>query len=339
MINLAKKIFSELIKSFLILFILFSAAFIYYIYIPPSVKDLNNQISRSDPGSLTQTRLDLSSKLAQYLSIGLPKDSDKTPSLLHLFLSNQRKFLDLRLKKVASFLGSNSKKDQLQITTTVNMGVIAKTNNHTIAFDVADMPTSVVQKKFASIADIFLVTHMDSDHYDFLLLKKALDQGKTVVFPAGFNFFYDSKNYSNIHKLSNGQTVDIDGVKITAYQTDHRMDKDFDQPNAWYLVEVDGYKILHTGDGIEFKDKSLRQKLNQLGDIDVFLVNAKIHPYDIRDIHPKLAIPLHLFKFLHSREELSQSTFNSVAATYNQYSSDLTSIDIKFLFPGESLYY
>ena len=335
-----KKFFTELVKSFLILFILFTVTFLYYLYIPSSAKKLDNQINLSDPSQLDQTRLDLSSKLAQYLADGLPKDSDKTPTLLHLFLANQRKLLDLRIKNaIGNIKNSPPQEDQLHITATINMGVIAKTKNHTIAFDIADMPTSVAQKKLTTVADIFLVTHMDSDHYDFLLLKKALDQGKTVIFPAGFNFFYDSKNYSNIHKLSNGQTVDINGVKITAYQTDHRMDGDFDNSNAWYLVDVDGFKILHTGDGIEFKDRGLRQKLNQTKDIDVFFVNAKIHPYDIRDIHPKLAIPLHLFKFMHNHQELSQSTFSSVADTYNQHSSDLKNIDIKFLFPGESIDY
>ena len=333
-----KKFFTELVKNFLILFIFFFGTFVYYIYIPSSVKKLNQQISLSDPDSLNQTRLDLSLALEQYLSIGMPKGSDKTPTLLRLFLANQRKFLDLRIKNtIGNINNSTLQKDQLQITTTINMGVIAKTKNHTIAFDIADMPTSVAQKQLASVADMFLVTHMDSDHYDFLLLKKALDEGKTVVFPASFNFFYDSSNYPNVRKLDNGQSIDIDGVKITAFHTDHRMDGDFNNANAWYLVEVDGFKILHTGDGIEFKDKSLRQQLNQQGDIDVFLVNSKIHPYDIRDIHPKLAIPLHLFKFMHNLDELHQSTFDYIENIYSQYPSDLKNIDIKYLFPGESL--
>jgi len=328
------KLLNELFKSFLILFIFSFSAFIYYIYIPVSVKNINRQIDSSSPDILGQTRLKLSSDLEKYLSNGLPQD--KTPTLLHLFLAKQRKLLDLRIDQAVAQIKNNQiETGKIQITSLLNMGAVVKTKNHTIAFDVADMPMSLSQKQLVSLVDIFLVTHSDNDHYDPTLLKKALDQGKTVIFPHDFNFMYDTEN-RNILKLENGQSVTVDGVTITAYQTDHRLDRNFNEPNAWYLVNIDGYKILHTGDGIEFKDKTLRQKLNQMNDIDVFLVNAKIHPYDIRDIHPKLTIPLHLFKFLHSREELTQSTFNYVNNIYNQYQTDLKNIDIKFLFPGES---
>lgn len=329
-----KKFFVELIKSFFILFILFFTAFVYYIYTPSSAKNLSRQIDSSDPNTLDETRLNLSSELEKYLSIGLPKDPGKTPTLLHLFLANQRKLLDLRIKQAIDHLKNTpAKDDEVQITSLLNMGAIVKTEHHIIAFDVADMPLSTVQKQLAPLVDIFLVTHADSDHYDSVLLQKALENHQKIIFPQGLTLPVQS---DNIYELSDGQAIDLDGVKITTYQTDHRLDRNFDQSNAWYLVELDGFKILHTGDGIEFKDRQKKQSLNNMTDIDVFLVNRQIHPYDIRDIHPKLAIPLHLFKFIHSREELTQSTFKSVFDIYRQYNKDLQGINIKFLFPGES---
>ena len=332
-----KKSLSELFKSFLILAILSSLAFTYYIYIPSSVKNINHQINSSNLEVFDQNRLKLSSELEKYLSKGLPKDTGKTPTLLHLFLANQRKLIDLRINQAVEDIKNTSlKTDSAQITSLINMGAIIKTTNHTIAFDVADMPLSLSQKRLVNLSDIFLVTHSDGDHYDPALLKKALEQGKSVVFPYDFKFLYDNPNYSKLYKLKNGESITINGIKITAYQTDHRLDRNFNEPNAWYLVNVDNFKILHTGDGIEFKDKTSRQQLNRMKDIDIFLVNAKIHPYDIRDIHPKVAVPLHLFKFLHSREELTKSTFTYVDNIYSQYQSDLKGINIKFLFPGES---
>lgn len=332
-----KKSLNELFKSFLILFILSFSAFIYYIYIPASAKNISHQIDSSNPDVLDQTKLKLSSELEQYLSNGLPKDPGKTPTLLHLFLANQRKLIDLRINQAVENIKNISlKTNSVQITSLINMGAVVKTTNHTIAFDAADMPLSLSQKQLVELADIFLVTHSDGDHYDPALLKKALEEGRTVIFPDNFKFLYKDSNYSNIYKLKNGESVTINGAKITAYQTDHRLDRNFNEPNAWYLVEVDNFKILHSGDGIEFKNKTSRQQLNGMKDIDIFLVNAKIHPYDIRDIHPKIAVPLHLFKFLHNREELNQSTFSYVNNIYGQYQSDLKGIDIKFLFPGES---
>ncbi len=331
------KFLSELFKSFLILFILSFSGFIYYIYTPASVKNINRQINSSNPDVLDQTRLKLSSELEKYLSNGLPKDPGKTPTLLHLFLANQRKLIDLRINQAATHIkNTHVETDKIQITSLINMGAIVKTTNYTIAFDVADMPLSSSQKQLTDLADIFLVTHSDSDHYNPSLLKKALDQGKTVIFPHDFYFMYDNSNYNNVYKLENGESITINGVKITAYQTDHRLDKNFDEPNAWYLVNVDGFKILHTGDGIEFKDKTLQQQLSNMKDIDIFLVNAKIHPYNIRDIHPKLAIPLHLYKFQHNSEELIQSTFGYIKNIYDRYQIDLKNINIKFLFSGES---
>lgn len=330
-----KKLLNELFKSFLIILILFFTAFIYYLYIPASARHLSQQIDSSDPNILDDTRLNLSSQLEQYLSRGLP--ANKTPTLLHLFLGNQRKLLDLRIKQaVTDVRDTKLSTNQAKVTTFLNMGAIVKTAHHTIGFDLANMPLSLAHQSLVDSVDIFLVTHGDSDHYDPTLLQQALESGKTVIFPNDFYFTHPNPESSRVYWLTDGQQIDLDGVQITAFQTDHRLDRNFDEPNAWYLVAVDGFKVLHTGDGIEFKNRSLRQQLNQSTDIDIFLVNSRLHPFDVRDIGPQLAIPLHLFKFLHNQEELSQSTFAEVSQRYRQYPSDLQGIDFKFLFPGES---
>jgi len=69
------------------------------------------------------------------------------------------------------------------------------------------------------------------------------------------------------------------------------------------------------------------------------LCNIKIHPFDIRDIKPRVLVPMHLFKFMHNREELKSSTFIDAIERYDQYAQDLSGVDIKLLFPGESFEY
>jgi len=312
---------------------------IYYVYTPISIFNLNKNIDLSDPLLLDDKRIDLAKSLEKSLSFFLPKNTGKTPTLLHLFLGNQRKLLDLRFNQaIKEIKDTKVNSGEIRIWSLMNMGVVIKTNNKTIAIDVADMPFSGVQKKLTDIVDLVLITHSDSDHYDSTLLKTALKKGKTVIFPQNFNFLYDNENFSKVFKLNDGEKITSNGMDITAFQTDHRNDNNFFEPNAWYLIEIDGFKIIHTGDGWNFKDKNKKESLKNIK-IDLFLSNVKNHPYNIRDVKPKVVVPLHLYKFMHSREELAESTFDYAINLYSQYQKDLQGIEKIYLFPGESFTY
>lgn len=295
-------------------------------------------MEHSRPKILDTERLTLANDLEKHLMFALPKDPGKTPTLLHLFIGNQRKLLDLRFKKAINEIKSTSiEKGKIRIWSFMNMGVVVKTANHTIAFDVSDMSLSTVQKGLASVSDILFITHSDADHYDPTLLKKALDGNKHVVLPDKFGFLYGD-NYPNLHKVKYEEEFEIDGVTITAFQTDHRGDGNYFEPAAWYLIKTDGFTLLHTGDGMNFKDVSAKEGLSKYN-VDIFLANVKTHPLNIRDIKPKVVVPLHLYKFLHSKEELQKSTFSFVINTFNPYEKELQGIDTILLFPGESFEY
>ena len=139
--------------------------------------------------------------------------------------------------------------------------------------------------------------------------------------------------------LASGETKQIDGVTISAYQTDHRGDGRFDNPCAWFVIEADGFKLLHTGDGRDFKDISDSKKVYGAKDFDVLLANNQLHPFNIRDLSPKKLIPLHLYKFMSGRDLYDESTIEFVADKYHQYSKDLAKIDTVYLLPGESYTY
>lgn len=299
---------------------------------------MEERINVSDPEILNEERLKLSGDLASYLAKGLPKNPGKTPTILHLFVGNQRKLVDLRIgKAIEEIKNTKVEPGSIRIWSTINMGVVAKTENKIIAFDISDIALSSVQKQLAGVADVFLVTHSDGDHYDPALLKKALEAGKSVVLPEGMGFLYGD-NQANLYHLEYDKEAEINEVKISAFQTDHRGDRNFEEPNAWYLVEVDGFILLHTGDGMNFKNAKDKENLGKYS-VDIFLTNRKNHPYDIRDVNPKVVVPLHLYKYIHNREELEESTFTYVMEAYDKYQNELNGIDIKLLFMGESFEY
>lgn len=326
-----KKHLSNLIVVLLFgLFIVIS-----YFYIPQSVKILNGKVSQSSPLNLNTDRLNLAKEYGDYLANKLPEN---TPALYFYWFSNQRKLSDLRVKKaIKEIKDIKVKPNKIKIWSLLNMGVVIKTDRQTIAIDTANLPFSQAHNELSGIVDIFVVSHMDGDHYDPSLLKKALEQNKKIVFPDGFTFIGNKPGKT--FKLNSGETRDINGVKITAYQTDHRGDGNFSEPSAWFIVEVNGFKLLHTGDGRDFKNKDESQKLYTMKNFDILLGNFAIHPYNIRDLKPKVLIPLHLFKFMSGNDLYQESTIEAVSKTYKKYDKDLQGIEKIYLLPGESFVY
>jgi len=328
----------ELYKSILYILVFGAILAVLYFYVPSSVTKLNQKIIQSDSTILDVTRSNLFKEYGDFMGRKLP---EKIPALYFYWYSNQRKISDLRVKKAIEEI-NNAKptKDEIKIWSLLNMGVVVKTGEKTIAFDTANLPFSWSHDGLIELIDIFVVTHADMDHYDSTLLKKALDNNKKVVFLEGF---YGPEGKSKSISLRSGEAKDIDGVIITAYQTDHRGDGNFDDPCVWYVVETGGFKLLHTGDGREFKDKNEQQRVYSMNDFDILLGNSNtrstLHPYNIRDLEPKVLIPLHLFKFMHGNDLYQESTIEAVSEAYTKYDKDLQGIERVFLLPGESYTY
>ncbi len=318
----------------LIIAIFLIAAAVWHFYIPQSVINLRQEINSSPAGVY---RPMLSSGLEELLMFGLSKDRDRQPAYWNFFLGHQRKYLDLVFKQALREVKETKiPDDQIRVWAFANMGAVVKSGNKILAFDIADVPMSKVQKKLTSLANVFLVTHADSDHFDTELLDLALKQQKKIILPANFGYGQSEKN---VLMIENAQTIQVDDITITAWQTDHRGNGSFAEPNVWFLANVNGFNILHTGDGRSFVNQADKDLLGQQYDIDVFLANYQTHPHNIRDISPKIVVPMHLFKYMHSREELEISTFEAINNTYEQYPEDFAGVEVKWLFPGESFLY
>ena len=319
---------------FLVLILLFGIFWpVSYFYFPSSVKILDEKAAQSNPKVLNKERLALVKDYGDFLEKGLPENN---PLLYFYWFSNQRKISDLRVKRaVEEIKNTNVEAGKIKVWSLLNMGAVVKTNKHTIAFDIANLFFSSAHNDLADVADIFLVTHGDRDHFDSGFLKKAVENNKKIIFPKGFGF--GSSKPENLFFISSGQTINIDGVKITAYQTDHRGDGNFSEPGAWFVVEVDGFKLLHTGDGRDFKNKNEQEKVYSMKNIDILLGNNTLHSYNIRDLNPKVYIPMHLYKFMSGGDLYRESRIENVLSTHQQYEKELKGIEKLYLLPGESV--
>lgn len=302
-----------------------------YFYVPSKAKTLDKKISELQSVELGMEKRSLAGEYEEYMLKNLP---EKTAKLYFYWFSHQRKLSDLRVgRAVDEIKNTQIDSGKIKVWSLLNMGAVVKTGGKTIAFDTANLPFSAAHNGLLDLVDVFIVSHADGDHFDPELLKKAIEKGKKVVMLEGMDIKSDKRE--NIILLPSGETVDIDGVKITAYQTDHRGNGSFIEPCAWFMVEVNGFKILHTGDGRDFKNKNEYNKVYVSKDIDILLGNVQLHPYNIRDLKPKVLIPLHLYKFMGDRDLYEESTIEKALENYGKYQSELKGIKIIYLLPGE----
>lgn len=326
----------KLISNLLIILLIGLAIAVSYFYTPASVKELHEKVNQSSPlSSLSGDRWDLVREYGSYLADGLPEDN---PKLYFYWFSNQRKLSDLRVRKALEEIRTtNVEKGDIRIWSLLNMGVVIKTGTHSIAIDTANLPFSQAHNELTDLVNIFIVSHKDGDHFDATLLKTALEKGKKVVLLEGFIF--DGAESENIIKIASGRTKNVDGVKVTAYQTDHRGDGNFMDPNAWFVVEIGGFKLLHTGDGRDFKNKDEMEKVYAIKDFDILLGNTLLHPYNVRDLEPKVFVPMHLFKFMSGNDLYQESTIEAIFDVHRKYERDLQGIKMVYLLPGEGFTY
>lgn len=191
--------------------------------------------------------------------------------------------------------------------------------------------------------DIAVTTHGHLDHHDAKFLTQAVKNGAYTFFPDDCSVAEKLKdkglNQENIIELKSGESKKINpDIKVTAFQTDHRGDNDFRLPVAWFLVEVDGFKLLHTGDGIKFRYSEDQNMLRQK-DIDIIFANIQTHVFDIRDYSPKVVIPLHMNEFMHPNHFIIDNGYLDALENYQPHADIFEEISPLFLLWGESFVY
>ena len=231
--------------------------------------------------------------------------------------------LDQALKEISQ---TSVPKGKVRIWFLYNMGVIAKSEDKTIAFDLAGDYVYSNMADFTKYIDILVISHFHGDHINLSVVKEALKNGVTVIIPGdkvlftGNEFIRDPKGEDAVNLIKRRNGIDSDnfisikpqektiikGVEITAYPAKHihnydEEDSFIDTPVNWYYVNLSGFKIIHTGDGMSFDYQPDFTNKN----IDVFIINSTTLDPRTKDSLIKLVpnaktiLPLHVLELGH----------------------------------------
>ncbi|TRZ52049.1 MAG: hypothetical protein D4S01_03630 [Dehalococcoidia bacterium] len=307
------------------------SGFCWYKQMPKTVKEMNIRIGASSPNDLTEERESLLTDFDTFVMPTLRGKPKIKLELLKFIFNKQRKLLDLRtIEAIKEIREAKIETGKIRIWHLYNMGIVVKTENMVVAFDMGRVPFSKTYKELVEVIDVLITSHLHDDHFDSGMLKQMAEQGNALVFSEG-----GGKTDKAI-EIKSGEMIDIDGVKITAYQTDHRGDDNFYFPCGWFWVEVEGFNLLHTGDGLRFKNEEEAGKVYGRRDLDILLANIMIDPFSIRDLKPRVVIPLHLYELMHGGDFVAESGFDDVMEKYETKSESLKGIERMLLIWGES---
>ena len=138
-------------------------------------------------------------------------------------------------------------------------------------------------------ADLILVTHEHSDHYNEAVIHSLSKSGTTVIVP-------ETMAKPGMKGLAIGQTVRIGGFKVTGVPA-YNLNKAFHpKEKHWlgYLVEVDGLKIYHAGDTDFIPEmKGLAPDIAFLPVGGTYTMTAEEAAEAAAAIQAKLFIPMH----------------------------------------------
>jgi len=287
---------------------------------------LNDQINLIPPDEISEKRIGLLKQIDEYAKKSVSGSG---------FSSNIYSLVKIRLDQALKEIPTTQvPKGKVKIWYVYNMGVIAKTEDKTIAFDLAGIYAYSNMADFAKYIDILVISHFDGDHFDLSVVKEALKNGVTVIIPGdkmlfkGKEFGRDpnGENAVSLIKKRNGISSDnlislepqkktiIKGVEITAYPSKHLHNPDEEDsfvnpPVNWYYVNLSGLTLLHTGDGAsfdyqpDFTDKSIDVYIIHSPNLDPMTNDSlmKLAPY------AKTILPLHVLELGHGSDILNKN--------------------------------
>ncbi|HIH89323.1 TPA: MBL fold metallo-hydrolase [Candidatus Bathyarchaeota archaeon] len=216
-----------------------------------------------------------------------------------------------------------------------NMGVVVKTADATVGIDVAGSYWAPSIADVGGLLDVLIVTHPHGDHLDAKVAATAAKAGAKIVVAdeqvrlddsTPPNVVRDPAGTSMVKLLTGselaaqalvgvepGGTIEVKGVKITAYPAQHSSSNASDSfsatPTDWFYVEVSGFGVLHTGDGM-FTDSKPDLSGKR---VDLYIVHYVdgIYAEDYYKLVPqsRILVPLHLHELGHGKEILNYAMF------------------------------
>lgn len=151
-------------------------------------------------------------------------------------------------------------------------------------------------------ADLILITH---DHYDHLSLediKKIQTEETVIVIPStavgGVS--------GSIEKVNPGDSITVKGVEITAVPSYNIKKKFHPQKKNYvgYVVKINDVTYYHSGDTDRISEmKNLQVDVAFLPVGGTYTMNAEEAAQAVKDINPKIAVPLHYGSVVGSKDD------------------------------------
>jgi L-ascorbate metabolism protein UlaG (beta-lactamase superfamily) len=159
-------------------------------------------------------------------------------------------------------------------------------------------------------ATVVLVSHSHYDHYSAEDVSKVAAEGTKIVGPSDV-----ASQQKNSQPLAPGETVEIDGVRISGVASYNPAKQFHPKGNQWlgFVIELDSVRIYYAG------DTELIDEMRRLGDIDIALLpvggtytmDADQAVSAVDAIKPKKAIPYHWGDIVGSRTDADRFAKNA----------------------------
>lgn len=141
--------------------------------------------------------------------------------------------------------GPKPEAGSLEVFKIYNMGFGLRTSKHTVLIDVRWDGTPQEAEILAGGSDIFLLTHPHVDHYSKSILEAFAEKGKQMILPSDVLPDYSGDNKHIINEAADA--VDFGGVRLNIFPGNQGENV----PNNVYIIEIDGWRILHQGDNAD----------------------------------------------------------------------------------------
>lgn len=138
----------------------------------------------------------------------------------------------------------------LEVFKIYNMGFGFRTSEHTVLIDVRwDGPPQEAEI-LAGGSDLFLLTHPHVDHYSKSILEAFAKKDKPMILPSDVLPEYTGGGKHIVNEAADA--VDFGGVKLNIFPGNQGKNV----PNNVYIIEIDGWRILHQGDNADLEQQA-----------------------------------------------------------------------------------
>lgn len=292
---------------------------------------LNDKINSISPEDTSEKRIELLKQVDEFAKESV-SEKGFSPEIYSLIKIR----LDQALKEIPQ---TQVPKGKIKIWYLYNMGVIVKSSEKTIAFDLAGTYVYPNMADFTKFIDVLFITHFHNDHFDIDVIQQALKNGVTVVVPDekvrvediglikdsnGENIMdilngHGSVNFNNLFIAIKPQEKNIiKGINVTAYPSNHGAAGPNGEagiapfPMDWYYVNLSGVTLLHMGDGDangfdyqpDFANKNIDVFITHSSDPRTNESLVKLVP------NAKIILPLHVLELGHSSDIVDSHTMD-----------------------------